>query len=194
MEVAGKLLFDRRAAWTSSSLVSWLLQASPASFPGPQYLIGASYPVVSHRALVVFGQMLQKPGPAMSGSRAEAQQGGKALPPLAKSYPTDMTSHKGYVPGEQPQLSALFPSPQAAFPVLYPLRCCQCGRAFPKAASPGSALCPMFTAVQSAGKEVSSTKDTTKGAKVQHGQAKAEGPHVLVVSHPPPPRCFGEGL
>ncbi|XP_053149747.1 protein FAM166B [Hemicordylus capensis] len=66
--------------------------------PRAQYLIGASYPVITHRALVEFGQMLRRAGPEPSGS----PQGRRALPPLAKTYPTNrglLPHYKGYVPG-----------------------------------------------------------------------------------------------
>ncbi|XP_061468709.1 ciliary microtubule inner protein 2B isoform X2 [Rhineura floridana] len=70
--------------------------------PRAQYLIGASYPVITHRALVEFDQMRQKLRQGPSGSCTEAQGDGEALPPLAKTYPTDtglLPYYKGYVPG-----------------------------------------------------------------------------------------------
>ncbi|XP_062984450.1 ciliary microtubule inner protein 2B [Elgaria multicarinata webbii] len=70
--------------------------------PRARYLIGASYPVTTHRALVEFDRMLRRQARGPLGSDAEAQEEGDALPPLAKTYPTDMgllPHYKGYVPG-----------------------------------------------------------------------------------------------
>ncbi|XP_070599783.1 ciliary microtubule inner protein 2B [Erythrolamprus reginae] len=63
--------------------------------PRLQFLIGASYPVLAHRAMVEFEEMMQKTGP-------DSSQRGGPLPPLAKTYPTDrglLPHYKGYVPG-----------------------------------------------------------------------------------------------
>ncbi|XP_077674205.1 ciliary microtubule inner protein 2B [Eretmochelys imbricata] len=62
--------------------------------PRARFLIGAGYPLTTHRALVEFGQN--------RGSRPEAGKGSTVLPPLLKSYPTDMgllPHYAGYVPG-----------------------------------------------------------------------------------------------
>ncbi|XP_034630767.1 protein FAM166B isoform X1 [Trachemys scripta elegans] len=62
--------------------------------PRARFLIGAGYPLTTHRALVEFGQT--------RGSRPEAGKGSPVLPPLLKSYPTDMgllPHYAGYVPG-----------------------------------------------------------------------------------------------
>lgn len=64
--------------------------------PRARFLIGAGYPLTTHRALVEFGQN--------RGSRPEAGKGSTVLPPLLKSYPTDMgllPHYAGYVPGER---------------------------------------------------------------------------------------------
>uniref|UniRef100_A0A8C4WPP0 Ciliary microtubule inner protein 2B n=1 Tax=Gopherus evgoodei TaxID=1825980 RepID=A0A8C4WPP0_9SAUR len=61
--------------------------------PRARFLIGAGYPLTTHRALVEFGQA--------RGRRPEGGKGSPVLPPL-KSYPTDMgllPHYAGYVPG-----------------------------------------------------------------------------------------------
>uniref|UniRef100_A0A8C0GEU2 Ciliary microtubule inner protein 2B n=1 Tax=Chelonoidis abingdonii TaxID=106734 RepID=A0A8C0GEU2_CHEAB len=61
--------------------------------PRARFLIGAGYPLTTHRALVEFGQA--------RGRRPEGRKGSPVLPPL-KSYPTDMgllPHYAGYVPG-----------------------------------------------------------------------------------------------
>uniref|UniRef100_A0A670IV08 Ciliary microtubule inner protein 2B n=1 Tax=Podarcis muralis TaxID=64176 RepID=A0A670IV08_PODMU len=70
--------------------------------PRAQYLIGASYPVITHRALAEFDRMRWRQRQGPSGSSCDAQKGGNALPPLTKTYPTDMgllPHYRGYVPG-----------------------------------------------------------------------------------------------
>ncbi|XP_003228316.1 ciliary microtubule inner protein 2B isoform X1 [Anolis carolinensis] len=72
--------------------------------PRAQFLIGASYPVITHRALLEFDRMLRKSKPSgFSGSSSHEGQGrGQALPPLAMVFPTDgglLPHYKGYVPG-----------------------------------------------------------------------------------------------
>nr|XP_028603946.1 protein FAM166B isoform X1 [Podarcis muralis] len=69
--------------------------------PRAQYLIGASYPVITHRALAEFDRMRWRQRQGPSGSSCDAQKGGNALPPLTKTYPTDMgllPHYRGYVP------------------------------------------------------------------------------------------------
>ncbi|XP_070790686.1 ciliary microtubule inner protein 2B [Pituophis catenifer annectens] len=63
--------------------------------PRLQFLIGASYPILAHRAMVEFDEMLHKTGQDSSQRR-------DPLPPLAKTYPTDrglLPHYRGYVPG-----------------------------------------------------------------------------------------------
>ncbi|XP_067317877.1 ciliary microtubule inner protein 2B-like [Anolis sagrei] len=75
--------------------------------PRAQFLKGASYPVITHRALLEdleFDWMLRKPRPlGSSGSSSQEGQGrGQALPPLAMAFPKDgslLPHYKGYVPG-----------------------------------------------------------------------------------------------
>nr|XP_060640381.1 ciliary microtubule inner protein 2B [Anolis sagrei ordinatus] len=72
--------------------------------PRAQFLIGASYPVITHRALLEFDRMLHKPRP-LGSSGSSSQEGksrGQALPPLAIVFPKDgslLPHYKGYVPG-----------------------------------------------------------------------------------------------
>ncbi|XP_060136407.1 ciliary microtubule inner protein 2B isoform X3 [Zootoca vivipara] len=71
--------------------------------PRAQYLIGASYPVITRRALAEFDRMQWRQRQGPSGSGRDAQKGGDALPPLTKTYPTDtglLPHYRGYVPGE----------------------------------------------------------------------------------------------
>uniref|UniRef100_A0A8C6YF82 Ciliary microtubule inner protein 2B n=1 Tax=Naja naja TaxID=35670 RepID=A0A8C6YF82_NAJNA len=74
-------------------------QLHPAGFTGfvprLQFLIGASYPVLAHRAMLEFDEMLPKAG-------RDSSQRGDPLPPLAKTYPADrglLPHYRGYVPG-----------------------------------------------------------------------------------------------
>ncbi|XP_058028483.1 protein FAM166B isoform X2 [Ahaetulla prasina] len=63
--------------------------------PRLQFLIGASYPILAHQAMVEFDEMLHKTG-------RDSSQRGDSLPPLAKTYPTDrglLPHYRGYVPG-----------------------------------------------------------------------------------------------
>ncbi|XP_026576592.1 protein FAM166B [Pseudonaja textilis] len=63
--------------------------------PRLQFLIGAGFPVLAHRAMLEFEEMLGKTG-------RDSSQRGDPLPPLAKTYPTDrglLPHYRGYVPG-----------------------------------------------------------------------------------------------
>ncbi|XP_074852003.1 ciliary microtubule inner protein 2B isoform X2 [Carettochelys insculpta] len=65
--------------------------------PHARFLIGAGYPLTTHRALVEFGHLARK-----RGSRPTAGKGSPTLPPLPKLYPTDrglLLHYAGHVPG-----------------------------------------------------------------------------------------------
>uniref|UniRef100_A0A8C8S0J7 Ciliary microtubule inner protein 2B n=1 Tax=Pelusios castaneus TaxID=367368 RepID=A0A8C8S0J7_9SAUR len=65
--------------------------------PRARFLIGAGYPLTTHRALVEFSQMGHP-----RGSEPEAGKGSTVLPPLLKTYRTDrglLPHYAGYVPG-----------------------------------------------------------------------------------------------
>ncbi|KAM6474131.1 ciliary microtubule inner protein 2B [Liasis olivaceus] len=63
--------------------------------PRIQFLIGASYPILAHQAMMESNQMLRKTG-------RDSSRRGEALPALAKTYPPDrglLPHYRGYVPG-----------------------------------------------------------------------------------------------
>ncbi|XP_067399671.1 ciliary microtubule inner protein 2B [Emydura macquarii macquarii] len=65
--------------------------------PRARFLIGAGYPLTTHRALVEFSHMAHD-----RGGKPEAGKGSPVLPSLLKAYPTDMgllPHYAGYVPG-----------------------------------------------------------------------------------------------
>ncbi|XP_032070060.1 protein FAM166B [Thamnophis elegans] len=84
-----------RPSGTAPALQRTFVPGFTGFVPRLQFLIGASYPVLAHRAMVEFEEMLQKTG------RDSSLRGGP-LPPLAKTYPTDgglLPHYRGYVPG-----------------------------------------------------------------------------------------------
>ncbi|KAL8204137.1 UNVERIFIED_CONTAM: hypothetical protein K2H54_068318 [Gekko kuhli] len=71
--------------------------------PRARYLIGASYPTLSHQAWAEFRQMLRRrrQETALEGP-ARGRSDGPALPLLVKTYPPDkglLPHYQGYVPG-----------------------------------------------------------------------------------------------
>lgn len=66
--------------------------------PRARFLIGAGFPITTHRALLEFARMSRK-----DGSKPRAMGTSSLLPPLGRTYPAAgglLPNYTGYIPGE----------------------------------------------------------------------------------------------